>query len=646
MNRLTFLSLMPLVAAGAPAWAQTAAPAQSTAGLERASSGDSNGETIVVTANRTAQPLDRVGQAVTVLDATEIARRQAIVVTDLLRQTPGVTVTRNGGVGTNTSVNIRGAETDQTVALIDGIKLNDPSSPGGGFNFGPLLVGNIDRIEVLRGAQSVLWGSQAIGGVVNLITRQPTARLTANARAEGGAFGTGQAFGNVSGKAGPLALSLGGGWLRTDGISAAASGTEPDGYRTYALNGSATLTLTRDVSVDLRGFYADSRTDIDGFTARGLSDTPEYELNRQALGYAGLNVALFDGKWRNRLGYALTDTRRRNEDPSLPAPETFRGVGRNARIEYQGVLDLGVVGATFGAEREVTRFSSSSFGGAATRGRTRINSYYGQLLVTPIKGLTLTGGARHDDHNLFGGVTTTSASGVWSPNRGATTFRASYSEGFKAPTLFQLQSEFGNAGLRPETSRGWDAGVTQRLLGGGIVAEATWFRRESRDLIVFVSCPRPLTGICVGRPSGTYDNVARASAEGLEAGLTLRPTSDLRLTANYTYLRAINETPGASLGARLARRPSQSLTLLADYRWRFGLETGATLTNVGPSFDNATNSRRLAGYSLLDLRASYPLTKQVALYARVENVADARYQTIFQYGQPGRAAYGGVRLAL
>ncbi len=323
MNRLTFLSLMPLVAAGAPAWAQTAAPAQSTAGLERASSGDSNGETIVVTANRTAQPLDRVGQAVTVLDATEIARRQAIVVTDLLRQTPGVTVTRNGGVGTNTSVNIRGAETDQTVALIDGIKLNDPSSPGGGFNFGPLLVGNIDRIEVLRGAQSVLWGSQAIGGVVNLITRQPTARLTANARAEGGAFGTGQAFGNVSGKAGPLALSLGGGWLRTDGISAAASGTEPDGYRTYALNGSATLTLTRDVSVDLRGFYADSRTDIDGFTARGLSDTPEYGLNRQALGYAGLNVALFDGKWRNRLGYALTDTRRRNEDPSCPRPRRF-----------------------------------------------------------------------------------------------------------------------------------------------------------------------------------------------------------------------------------------------------------------------------------------------------------------------------------
>lgn len=640
MNRLTLLSLSPLFAATAPGWAQTATPAQSVAGLQDAITRES----VVVTANRTAQPLNRIGQAVTVIDREEIRRRQSSVVADLLRQAPGVTISRNGGVGTSTSVNIRGAETDQTVALIDGIKLNDPSSPGGGFNFGPLLIGNIDRVEVVRGAQSVLWGSQAIGGVVNLITRQPTVTPRLNGRVEGGSFATGQAFANVSGKAGPLALSLGGGWFETGGISAAAAGREADGYRSYAANGSATLTLTRDVSVDLRGFYADSRTDIDGFVGAGLGDTREYGLTRQALGYAGLNVALFGGKLRNRFGYALTDTRRRNANPDLASPETFRGVGRNARIEYQGVVELGPVSATFGAEHEVSRFTSSSNGGAAIRGRTRIDSVYGQILLTPMVGLTLTGGIRHDDHNLFGGVTTASASGVWSPNAGATTLRASYSEGFKAPTLFQLQSEFGNALLRPERSRGWDAGISQRLLAGAITAEATWFRRDSRDLIAFVSCPQPLTGICVGRPSGTYDNIARATAEGLEAGLTLRPNSALRVTASYTYLRAINETPGASFGARLARRPSQSLTLLADYRWKFGLESGVTVTQIGSSFDNASNSRRLPGYTLVDLRASLPLDRHISLYGRVENLFDARYQTIFQYGQPGRAAYGGVRL--
>ena len=642
MNRFILLSLPPLLAA-APLCAQTT-PAQSTEALESATN---SGDAVVVTANRTTQPIDRVGQAVTVLDSAEIARRQSTAVTDLLRQTPGVTITRNGGVGTTASVNIRGAESEQTVALIDGIKLNDPSSPGGGFNFGPLLVGNIDRIEVLRGAQSVLWGSQAIGGVVNLITRQPTRQLAVNARAEGGVFGTGQAFGNVSGKAGPLSLSAGGGWYRTTGISAAAAGTEPDGFRSYSANGSANLTIARDVSIDLRGYYADTRTDIDGFPAPRfvLADTREYGLQRQALGYAGLNVALFGGRLKNRFGYALTDTRRRNLDPSLATPETFRSVGRNARAEYQGVLDLGRLGATFGAEQEITRFTTES-GGPVTRGRTRITSGYVQALVTPIDGLTLTGGVRHDDHNLFGGVTTGSASGVYSPNAGRTILRASWSQGFKAPTLFQLQSEFGNAALRPERSEGWDVGLTQKLLGGGIEAQATWFSRVSRDLIAFVSCPAPRTGICTGRPSGTYDNIQRASAEGLEAALVLRPTPALRTSVSYTYVRAVNETPGTTFGNRLPRRPSQSLTLLADYRWSVGLETGFTVTNIGPSFDAVSNTRRLPGYTLVDLRASLPLTKRIALYGRIENLFDARYQTIFQYGQPGRAAYGGVRLAL
>ncbi|RZM06580.1 MAG: TonB-dependent receptor, partial [Sphingomonas sp.] len=180
MLRLSSIALLPLVALAAPAHAQSA---QSTAGLsEIAEAGDD----VVVTANRAARPASTVGQAVTVLDTATIEQRQAQIVSDLLRQTPGVTVARNGGPGAVTSVFIRGAESDQTAALIDGVKLNDPSSPGGGFDFGNLLIGNVARIEVLRGAQSVLWGSQAIGGVVNVITRQPTEQLAINARAEGG----------------------------------------------------------------------------------------------------------------------------------------------------------------------------------------------------------------------------------------------------------------------------------------------------------------------------------------------------------------------------------------------------------------------------------------------------------------------------
>lgn len=620
--------------------------AESTAGLERVANA---GRDVVVTANRTATPIERVGQAVTVLDTATIERRQASTVSDLLLETPGVTVARNGGVGTTTSLSIRGAETDQTVALIDGIKLNDPSSPGGGFNFGTLLIGNIARIEVLRGAQSVLWGNQAIGGVVNLITRQPTERLAVNARAEGGWHDTGQGFLNVSDKIGPVSASLGGGYYRTDGNSAYFAGKEKDGYRNFGFNGSVNVALASNLSVDARGFYSDGRTDIDGFPPPDyvFGDTPEYELTKQFVGYGGVNLALFDGRLKNRFGYAYTDTRRRDIDPTGGTnTETFRGRGLNDRLEYQGILALGpIVQATFGAEREVTRFTTSGFG-TQTVGRARIWSGYGQLVVTPVAGLTATGGVRHDDHNVFGGATTFSGSGAYTPNGGATVLRGSYSEGFKAPTLYQLQSEYGNSLLRPERSHGYDAGITQKAVGGAIEASATWFHRDSRDLINFVSCPTPLTGICVARPNGTYDNVARATSEGLEATLALKPVQGFEVSGSYTYLDAVDHSVGdTNFGRRLARRPSQSVTANVDYRWFFGLETGATLTDVGTSYDDASNARRLPGYVLLAVRASYPVTHNVSVYGRVENLTSSVYQTIYQYGQPGRAAYGGIRLS-
>ncbi len=642
MKNYAYLILLPCIAAATPAFAQSA---QSTAGLAQAADA---GDDVIITANRAARPASTIGQSVTVLDADTIRTRQAVVVSDLLRQTPGVTVVRNGGVGTATSVNIRGADSDQTVALIDGIKLNDPSSPGGGFNFGGLLIGNISRIEVLRGAQSVLWGSQSIGGVVNLITRQPTEQLSVNARAEGGWHDTGQAFANVSGKVGPVAASIGGGYYTTDGISTFAPGPERDGYRNYAANGSLGIDLASNVSVDLRGFYSNGRTDIDGFPAPRFvfGDTREYGESEQWTGYAGLNAALFDGRFRNRIGYAHTDSDRRNIDPDGTPTETFRGIGRNDRLEYQGTVDVtSAVFATFGAEREVSRFSTSSFGGPVTRGRARIFSGYGQLAVTPIAGLTATAGVRHDDHNVFGGATTFSGSGVYSPNDGATAFRASYSEGFKAPTLYQLQSEYGNLALDPERSKGWDVGVTQKALRGAVEASATYFKRNSADLITFISCAPPLTGICTGKPNGTYDNIARTRAQGVEATLLLRPVEALTFAASYTWIDAENRSTGTTnFGRDLPRRPDNSVTVNADYRWPFGLTTGATITAVGDSFDNASNARRLDGYVVTDIRASFPLGQHVEVYGRVENLFDERYQTIFQYGQPGRGAFGGIRL--
>ena len=380
-------------------------------------------DTIVVTANRSPEPLSRVGQSISVLDAADLRTRQTDNVPDLLRTLPGVTIARNGGIGSPASVFIRGAESDQTVALIDGVKLNDPSAPGGGFNFGNLLTGNIARIEVLRGPSSVLWGSQAIGGVVNLITVPPGDDLRVNGRAEYGFRNTAQVVGNVSGKAGPLSASAGAGYFRTDGISAfdqRLGGREKDGYRNFGANLNLNLALNEAISLDARGYYSDGRDDFDGLVppTYAFGDTREYARTREFVGYAGINAALLDGRFRNRLGYAYTNTRRRSFDRDSQPAETFAANGRNERLEYQGVFKgAEAVTATFGAERELSHFRTAGFG-SVNLGRAELDSGYGQLVVTPFAGLTATGGVRYDHHNRFGGATTLAGSAVYSPNDG------------------------------------------------------------------------------------------------------------------------------------------------------------------------------------------------------------------------------------
>jgi len=640
-DKFMFTSFIPRAALAAALSSAPALAQQSSPDLPKATADPE----IVVTASRAPRPITSVGESVTVIATGEIETRQSNTVADLLRTVPGVTFIRSGGIGTVTSVSIRGAETDQTLALIDGVRVNDPSSPGGGFNFGNLLTGNIARIEVVRGSQSVIWGSQAIGGVVNLITRAPTEAVEVNARAEAGWRDTYQAVGNVSGRTGPVAASFGAGYFTTDGFSAfneARGGAERDGYENLGANGRVLVDITKAIGLDLRGFYSRGETDLDGFPAPlfALADTGEAEETEQIVGYAGLNASALDGRFRNRLAFTYTDTDRENLDPT--GATTFAGRGRSERFEYQGIFTASDrLEAVFGAESETSRYATESFG-STDRASVGIDSLYGQVSVAPVTGLRVTGGVRYDDHETFGGETTLAANGVFSPNGGATTIRASYGEGFKAPTLFQLRSSFGNLALQPETSKSYDVGVVQRFLDGRMELGATYFRRDTRNLIDFVSCFQNPSPICAGRPFGTYDNVRRTRAKGLEAMVAMTPVDALTFRTQYSYVDAENRASGLAL----ARRPKHSASALIDYRWLFGLETGATIVHVGDSFDNAANTRALDGYVLVDLRASFPVTESIELYGRVENLFDEAYETVSNYGTARRAGYVGVRLRL
>ena len=597
-----------------------------------------DGDPIVVTATRTETKLSETGKSITLLDSALIEQRQTRSLADLLRTTPGVTIQRNGGLGSVTSVFIRGASSDQTVALIDGVKLNDPAAPGGGFNFADLLTDNVERIEILRGPQSVLWGSQAIGGVVNVITREPGDQFGLRASGEYGSFDTGHLTGSVNGRLGPVAISGGAGYLTTDGISVAESGTEKDGYHLFGAHLKTRTELGDQVSFDLRGFYTKSRVDLDGFPppSFALSDTPAYSRQQQLVGYAGFNAGLFDGRLQNRLAAAYTLVDRANYDPTAAVSKNFDSRGRNVRFEYQGIADLGIVRATFGAEHQQERFRTVSdfgFGPVRDRAKADLDSLYLDVHAKPVEGLNLGAGVRYDDHSQFGDATTASADLAYSPNGGATTVRASYGEGFKAPSLYQLYGDFGTRGLQPEKAKGWDAGIAQKLIGEAVEIRATMFRRNVVNQIDF------------DLGTSTYANIARARARGAEVELRIAPTADLLVTANYSFTNARNrERSDPNFGNQLARRPRQTVNVAADYRWPFGLTTGATITHVSSSFDNAANTVKLADYVLVDLRAALPLTDRIELYGRIENLFDEQYQTARNYGQPGRAAYAGVRL--
>jgi vitamin B12 transporter len=585
---------------------------------------------ITVLATGFAEPQSESGQAISVIDQDRLEQLQSVTISDALRSVPGVSVAQRGTVGSQTSVFLRGGNSSQTLVLIDGVRVNDPSSPNAAFDFGTLLVGNTGRIEVLRGPNSIIWGSQAIGGVVNVETIKPAKDLAIKAGIEYGHADTLSARANVSGSSGIVEASLGGSYYRTDGISALTGGTELDGSRIYALNGRVKVSLTPDLSLDLRGYFTDNQLSYDSNASGGGTSLAEVR-NKQAVGYAGVNFALADGRFQSRLAYTRTHIDRVGVDPVVFSFNNYDVSGSIDRFEYRGSFKLSdMVTLVAGAEHERIHASTSFEGFAPDIADDRVTSGYAQLSLKPLEGLTLTGGVRHDAFSDYGGHTTLGGNIAWSPNGGATVLRATYGEGFRAPTLTEGQPPFGNPALKPETASNLDLGIEQTLFGEKLRASATWFRRRSADLISFSSA------------TGQSENVGQVDTDGLELSLAGRVTGTLQIEANYTLTNAINRS-ATNFGKRLQLRPQHSGSIMIDWKSPLGVKLGGTLALVGDSFDDAANAVRLDRHALVTLRASWPVTGQIELFGRVENLGDEQYQTVAGYGTYGRSAHIGAR---
>lgn len=580
---------------------------------------------IVVTATREPTPVTQVGQSISVVTRDQIERTQATTAIDVLARIPGVSVVQSGGFGQPSSVFIRGAENAQSLVLIDGVRINDPGDVGGGFDFGALTIGQFDRVEVVRGSSGVLWGSRAIGGVVNFITARPTEQWTARGSAEYGWRDRKQVSASAAGLVGPVGLTLGGNWLKGDGYSAfneRRGGAEKDGFESKSANARAEVELTQGLSVDAGGFYTKADYDYDNTGADALN----VGRKRDTLGYANVRYSGLEDRLSARVGYGINDTNRISDDAAFGPYETN---GRTERFEGQVVFaPVEMASVQLGAETEKQKFDDNY----GAKDSTSIDSYYGNLTVRPLTGLTLNGGVRYDDHEDFGHKTTFAANGAWVLGEGneAPILRASYGEGFKAPSLYQLYSNAGFRALDAETSKGWDAGVELPFAEGTGAFTLTYFDRKTKNLIDY------------DLAQFNYYNVGRARAKGAELGMQVTNWEGFDVNIAATYLDATNELTGD----RLARRPRTNLYASIDKAWEIGLKLGADLRVGGGRNDDTLNTQYVGGHTVVGLRSAFAVTPNVEVYGRVENLFDEHYEVVRTYGTPGRSAYAGVRVKM
>lgn len=628
MKRILLLG--SALAWAAPAMAQDAASASAPA----------DGDAITVIATGSALRVSQAGQPVSIIGTDEIDAIQGPDVTRVLERLPGVTFARNGGLGGTTSLFVRGANSAQLLVLVDGVRVADVASPGGGYDFGNLMTGPIGRVELLRGSNSVVWGSEAIGGVLALTSRDVNG---VEASAEYGARDTfdGQASAGLSGDR--YGITVNGGYTRTDGISQAAAGTERDGFEQWRVGGRAHVELTPGLTASLVGRYAEGRLDIDGYPAPDytFADTPEYQKTREINGRAGL---AWTGETLSlNAGYQVSDTRRRYFDPTYSDDYNYQTRGQSRRAEINGAFHATRnVRLDFGADHEWSRIDVDF------DGRHKANLTSGHALLGWYSdAVTLAAGLRYNDHSRFGHEWTFGANGSVALVDGWRV-RASYGEGFKVPTLYQLFSEYGNGALQPERSRSYDAGIEYGDRNEALHFAVTGFRRDTRDLIDYVSCFGSDAALCDDGRFGFYDNVGKARATGVEVELGAHVSERLRAQAVYTYVKSVNRTPGdANLGNDLARRPRNAVNVSLDWDSPLeGLSLGGDLRLVSDSFDDAGNFGRLDGYALATIRASYTIAGRYEIFGRIENLTDANYTVASGYGTPGRSAFAGVRVKM
>jgi vitamin B12 transporter len=619
----SFLSLTAVLAA-APAWAD------STVGEPV----DMDDATIIVTASRATTSAREIGSSVSVITREDISRGQITFVKDILQDMPGVLVSSDRP-GSYTSVSIRGSNNDEVLWLIDGIKLGDPSSTSTQFQADHLISSDVARVEILRGNQSSLYGSDAIGGVINIITRRATEDgISISGEAEGGSHGTLNGGASVIGKNGPVDFRLTATGYRHDGPSltdprtATSPVTEDDEYWRYGLSGRVGVEASQNLSFSATGFWLNSFSDLDNTTSDSLNTVKKKEY---AIAGQGLYESS-DGKFKAKLtGSRYVARRLYFGTYNRPEGDLYKGIKDDLSLDLSydtgGILSLAAGG---GLEREktdqITFYSGDFFAKVNTK------SAYGEIALRPVEGMTVTGAARIDDNSRFGTFDT--YRGTIAYVTGPLKLRASYGTGAKAPGLYQLfDPTYGNASLQAEKSRGGDIGF-DLTLNQDLTVSASYFFLKKKNEIVFDD----------GRPPfGGYDQYGLTRASGVEFEIKAKPLDWLGLSQSFTYTD--HEVFDLVAGDyENSGRPKYTATSSVTVSPLEGAEfTARARFRDGDSSSLYTPASK--AYAVVDLLGSYRISENFEIYGRVVNLFDKWYQVSYGTNTLGRSVYGGIRFS-
>jgi vitamin B12 transporter len=615
---------------------------------------------VVVSAIRARQPVSRVTSAVEVITGEEMQRRNIKTVAEALRLATGMTVFSSGAQGTLTTVQIRGSNPEQVLVMIDGAIVN--SATAGGYDFAFLTTDNIERVEILRGNQSMQYGSDAMGGVISITTKRGRGPLMTGGFIEYGSYSSLRGGGSVSGQKGPFDISA---TLSHWDINSVSSinyrrgASEQDGLRNWQGSGRLGVDLPTKGRLEFDIRWLNSFTKFDGFNPNNFNpaDVLGAGSRDNQFIYSGNVFQPLTNWWSTKITAA-----RATENLTTFPGTFFRDIvtGQTGvpfqfvsdirtysnRIDWQNTFQIAKPLAVI-AGYQFREQIGNSVGNFSDK-RVASNAGYTEAQLNLWDRVFGTAGLRQDNYNVFGSATTYRVTAGYLHKETGTKLRASYATGFRAPTINELFfPNFGDPNLRPEKSQGGDVGVDQSLFEKRVTLSATYFWTRYRDQIITVfdptGCPPETFGFCPR-------NFGSTTAKGVELSMKVNLLRDLRwaksldVQGQYTHTATRNLSTPDNL--RLPRWPVQQYSAIISYQPIDPLLMKVEFRYVGQRFNDALNTQPMPAFDVWNLSATYDIIKQVQAYLRADNLFDRRYEEILFFGVPGRSIYGGLRVNL